>query len=56
MHPLFEIVRLAIETDINSMIDEGHDAPTLLGELAQVAQKRSLDALLAFQQERMELR
>ncbi len=51
MHPLFEIVRLAIETDINSMIDEGHDAPTLLGELAQVAQKRSLDALLAFQQE-----
>jgi ADP-ribosylglycohydrolase len=51
MHPLIDTIRQAIEADILSMIDDGHDAEALGAELKQAAAKGSADALLDFQQD-----
>jgi ADP-ribosylglycohydrolase len=51
MHPLIDTIRQAVEADILSMIDDGHDAEALGAELKQAAAKGSADALLEFQQD-----
>lgn len=51
MHPLYDIVLHDVRVDISQMGEEGHDEASLLQELEVAAAKRSLDALLALQQD-----
>jgi ADP-ribosylglycohydrolase len=51
MHPLYEIVLADIRSDISQMAEEGHDENALMGELEAAASKRSLDALVALQED-----
>ena len=52
MHPLFEIVRRDLRTDVTQMAEEGHDEAALLREVeAAEATGCSMDALLALQED-----
>ncbi|MFB3883179.1 MAG: ADP-ribosylglycohydrolase family protein [Armatimonadota bacterium] len=51
MHPLYNIVLDDLRTDISQMVEEGHDQSALLDELEKAASTRSLDALIALQED-----
>lgn len=51
MHPLHELLLKEIRTDIGQMLEEGHDADALLGELEQARAAGSMDALIRLQED-----
>jgi ADP-ribosylglycohydrolase len=51
VHPLYDIVLKDLRADISQMVEEGHDEGALLQELDKAAAERSLDALVALQQD-----
>jgi len=51
MHPLYQIILEDIRVDISQMAEEGHDENALVHELHEASSRRSLDALLALQQD-----
>jgi hypothetical protein len=51
MHPLRDVLLRDIRTDINQMLEEGHDEADLVAELERVSAGGSVDALLSLQEE-----
>ena len=51
MHPLFDIVRRDLRTDVTQMAEEGHDEAALLREVEVAEATGSMDALLALQED-----
>ncbi len=51
MHPLYDILRQDLRTDVTQMAEEGHDEAVLLKEVEAAEAAGSVDALLRLQEE-----
>ena len=51
MHPLYDIVRQDLQTDVAQMAEEGHDEAALLKEVEAAVATGSVDALLRLQED-----